>query len=74
MTHYLFGCITFNELLNNAFGLQRLLGFGFAGPEILTGRPKLYVLFTELGLQEITVDSFSIYRRGGGEVGGERAF
>lgn len=61
---YLFGSFTFNELLVNAAGLGHQLFLWLVVPEILTGRPKLNVLFAELRFQEDIKGSFSIW---GGE-------
>ncbi len=60
VSRYLFGSFIFNELLVNAAGLGHQLLVRLVVPEILTGRPKLNVLFTELRLQEDIKGSFPI--------------
>lgn len=62
---YLFGSFAFDELLINAVGLGHQLFVRRVVHEILTGRPKLNVLFAELRLQEEIEGSFPICGKGG---------
>lgn len=59
-SRYLFRGFIFDELLVNLFGLRHALFLRLEVAEILAGRPKLDVLFTELGLQESIKHSFAI--------------
>ena len=72
MCCYLFWSLIFNELLVNAVGLGEQVFGRRVVPEILTGRPKLDVLFAELGFGEDAESSFPICG-GGGREGGKRS-
>lgn len=63
VSRYLLRSFTFNELLINAVGLGHQIPLRRELLELLAGRPKLNVLFAELGSQKHTEGSFPICGR-----------
>ena len=58
---YLSGCVRADELLVDLLGLSRQLG-GVGGSVVLTGQVESYILLTELGVQEGSEQTQSIWR------------